>query len=47
MPAARETEKMGSEQHSAGGAADKTLSFEDNLLDVVAAYRDGTGGAHC
>jgi len=46
---------MGSQQHSAGGAANKTLSFEDHLLesfedhllDVVAAYHEGVGGADC
>ena len=38
---------MGSQKHGAGGAADKTLSFDDNLLDLVAAYHYGIGGAHC
>ena len=37
---------MGSQQHSAGGAADKTPPFVNNLLDLVAAYHEGTGDAH-
>lgn len=47
IPTACEIEKIGSQQHSAGGAVDKTPSFEGNLLDVVAAYHEGTGGARC